>query len=163
MGMQIAFWVLSILAAVSAVGVIMQKNLVHAALLLILCFGAVAGIFVTLSADFLAVAQLVINVGAVAILLIMAIMLTRSVTSGSPFNKLSLPALAVTGLLAAIVIVIVISTSWTISSALPAEPTTSYLADILFNNEGFILLIQLVAILVLAVAIGAITLLREED
>lgn len=114
MGMQIAFWALSILAVVSAVGVIMQKNLVHSALLLILCFGAVAGIFVTLSADFLAIAQLVINVGAVAILLIMAIMLTRSVTSGSPFNKLSLPALAVTGLLAAAVIVVVISTSWTI-------------------------------------------------
>ncbi|MDD5486862.1 MAG: NADH-quinone oxidoreductase subunit J [Dehalococcoidales bacterium] len=163
MGMQIAFWVLSILAVTSAIGVIWQKNLFRAALLLVLCFIAVAGTFVTLSADFLAVAQLIINAGAVAILLIMAIMLTRKITTGSPSNKLSLPALAVTAVLTAAIIIAATSTSWPLSSLPPAEPTTSALADILFKNEGFIFLVQLAAVLVLTTVIGAIILLKEEE
>lgn len=162
MGMHIAFWVLSLLAVAAAVGVIWQKNLFRAVLFLVLCFFAIAGIFVTLSADFLAAAQLIINVGAVAILMIMSIMLTREITSGSPSNILGLPALAVTGILAAAIIMVSSSTSWLLSPSSPVESTTGALATILFNNEGFIFLIQVAALLVLVTIIGAIVLLKEE-
>ncbi|MDD3265347.1 MAG: NADH-quinone oxidoreductase subunit J [Dehalococcoidales bacterium] len=163
MGMQIAFWILAVLAVVSAAGVIWQKNLFRAALLLVLCFLAVAGIFVTLSADFLAAVQLIINVGAVAILIIMSIMLTREVTSGNPSGKLGLPALAATGVLAFSIIITSVSSYWPLSSSSPLEPTTAALANLLFENDGFIFLIQLGAILLLTTIIGAIVLLRKED
>ena len=161
--MQIAFWILAVLAVVSATGVIWQKNLFRAALLLVLCFLAVAGIFVTLSADFLAAVQLIINVGAVAILIIMSIMLTREVTSGNPSGKLGLPALAATGVLAFSIIITSVSSYWPLSSSSPLEPTTAALANLLFENDGFIFLIQLGAILLLTTIIGAIVLLRKED
>jgi NADH:ubiquinone oxidoreductase subunit 6 (subunit J) len=163
MGMQIAFWILSVLVVVAATGVIWQNNLFRAALCLILCFVAAAGVFVTLSADFLAVTQLIIDVGAVAILLIMSIMLTRNITNGSPANNLGLPALAATGILAAAIIIASFATDWLISPSSPIEPTTSTLADLLFNSEGFVFLIQLAAILVLTTVIGAIVLLKGEE
>jgi len=163
MGMQIAFWLLAALATVSALGVVWQKNLFRAALSLVLCFLAVAGIFVTLSADFLAGVQLIIIVGAVAILVIMSIMLTREITSGSPAGKLGLPALTVTGVLAGAIIIISVSSFWPLSSSSPVEPTTAVLANLLFNNDGFIFLIQMAGILLLTTVIGAIVMLRKGD
>ncbi|MBN1368935.1 MAG: NADH-quinone oxidoreductase subunit J [Dehalococcoidaceae bacterium] len=161
MGLQIAFWMLSAAAVIAAAGVVWQKNLFRAALLLVVCFLATAGIFVTLSADFLAAAQVIINVGAVAILIIMSIMLTREVTRGSPANRLGVPAFFLTGIVAAAIIFAVFKTSWPLSGDLPAEPTSSALAHLLLGAEGFELVIQMGALLLLATIIGAIVLLKE--
>lgn len=161
MGLQIAFWILSITAVTAAAGVVWQKNLFRAALLLVACFLATAGIFVTLSADFLAAAQVIINVGAVAILIIMSIMLTREVTRGSPANRLGIPAFLLTGIITAAIIVAVFKTSWPLSGAFPAEPTSSALAQLLMGGQGFELVIHMGALLLLATIIGAIVLLKE--
>ncbi|PIU55205.1 MAG: NADH-quinone oxidoreductase subunit L, partial [Chloroflexi bacterium CG07_land_8_20_14_0_80_51_10] len=79
MGVDIAFWIMAALAVGAAISVIASRDLFRAALLLVLCFFAVAGIYATLSADFLAIAQVLIYVGAVAVLVIFAVMLTRQV------------------------------------------------------------------------------------
>ena len=76
---DIVFWLLSVMAVGGALGVVMIPDLFRAALLLIVVFIAVAGFFILLSAEFLAVVQVLIYVGAIAILIIFAVMLTRDV------------------------------------------------------------------------------------
>jgi len=55
MGLEIAFWILAVVGILAALGVVLLRNVFRAALSLVLCFLVVAGIYVTLSADFLAV------------------------------------------------------------------------------------------------------------
>jgi len=54
MGLAIAFWIQAVVAVVAALGVVFLQNVFRAALSLILCFLMVAGLYITLSADFLA-------------------------------------------------------------------------------------------------------------
>jgi NADH-quinone oxidoreductase subunit J len=95
MGLDIAFWVLAIVGVAAALGVVLLRNVFRAALTLVLCFVSVAGIYITLSADFLAAVQILIYVGGISILIILAVMLTRDVQHGSPSNRLRIPALVV--------------------------------------------------------------------
>ena len=61
MGLEIAFWILAVVSVVAALAVVLLRNIFRAALALVLCLLAVAGIYVTLSADFLAVVQIVVS------------------------------------------------------------------------------------------------------
>src|SRR5512137_1490624 len=92
MGLTVAFWILAIITIAGALGVLMQNNVFRAALSLIVTLVAVAGIFVVLSADFLAGAQILIYVGAISVVIILAIMLTHGVARGNPSNKQGWPA-----------------------------------------------------------------------
>jgi NADH-quinone oxidoreductase subunit J len=162
MGLEIAFWVLAIVAIAAALAVVLLPNIFRAALSLILCFLSVAGIFVTLSADFLAAVQVLIYVGAIAVLIILAIMLTREVQRGSLSNKLKVPVLVSAILFLGVAIFAVINTSWPVATEPPQEPTTAALASKLFGQDGFILAVEIAAILLLVAIIGAITLVREK-
>ena len=71
MGFDIAFWILAVVGVAAALMVVLQRDVFRAALSLVLCFLIVAGIYVTLSADFLAAAQVLIYVGAISILIIL--------------------------------------------------------------------------------------------
>ena len=77
----IVFWILSTVIILSGLLVVSLKNIFHCAMFLILCLSAVAGIFILLNAEFLAAAQVLIYVGAVAILMVFAIMLTSNLAS----------------------------------------------------------------------------------
>lgn len=162
MGLAIAFGLLAIIAILSALGVVVLRNVFHAALSLILCFLSVAGIYVTLQADFLAAAQVLIYIGAISILIIIAIMLTRDVAQGSPSNRLRLPALFAGALFFVVVTYAVINTRWQIASDLPDAPTTAAIGDRLFGGGGFILPVEIAPLLLLAAIIGAIVLVREK-
>ncbi len=70
MGLTIAFWALAVVAVLAALGVVLLRNVFRAALSLILCFLTVAGIYVTLSADFLAAVQVLVYVGAISVLVL---------------------------------------------------------------------------------------------
>jgi len=161
MGLEIAFWVLAILGVVAALAVVLLRDIFRAALSLILCFLAVAGIYVTLSADFLAAAQVLIYIGAISVLIILAIMLTREVQRGSLSNKLRIPAFVVAVLLLGVVGLAVVNTPWQVSAVPPLEPTTAALAGKLFGEGGFILAVEIAAVLLLATILGAIVLVRE--
>jgi NADH-quinone oxidoreductase subunit J len=78
--MEITFWILSAIAVMGAVLSITLRNLVHCVLSLILFFLGIAGHYFLLRADFLGAVQILIYVGAVAVLILFAIMLTRHVT-----------------------------------------------------------------------------------
>ncbi len=162
MGLEIAFWVLAIVAVAAALAVVLLPNIFRVALSLILCFLAVAGIFVTLSADFLAAVQVLIYVGAIAILIILAIMLTREIERGSLSSRLKVPAFLSALLFLGVTIFAVINTSWPVSGLPPQEPTTAALATKLFGQDGFILAVEISALLLLAAIIGAIVLVREK-
>lgn len=162
MGLEIAFWVLAVVVIVAALAVVLLRDIFRAALCLVLCFLAVAGVYVTLSADFLAVVQVLIYVGAISVLIILAIMLTRGVQRGSPSNKLRIPAFLVAILFLGVVSFAMFNTPWQISSVPPVEPTTAALAVKLFAKDGFILAVEIAAILLLAAILGAIVLTREK-
>ncbi len=162
MGLDITFWVLDIVGIAAALIVVLLRDVFRAALSLVLCFLAVAGIYVTLSADFLAAVQVLVYIGGISVLIILAIMLTREVQRGSPSNKLRIPALVVAILFLGVVGFTLISTPWQVSTAPPLEPTTSALAGKLLGKGGFILPVEIAASLLLAAILGAIVLVREK-
>ena len=162
MGLEIAFWVLAIVGVVAALAVVILRDVFRAALSMILCFLVVAGIYVTLSADFLAAVQILIYVGAISILVIPGIMLTREVQRGSLTNKLRIPAAVVAVLLLGVIGYAVTNTRWQISGAAPLEPTTAALAAQLFGEGGFILTVEIAGVLLLVAILGAIVLIREK-
>ena len=71
------FYVVSFTALLAAVGVVTAQNIVYAALFLLLALGAVAALFVLLFAEFLALVQVLIYGGAIIIVILFALMLTR--------------------------------------------------------------------------------------
>lgn len=162
MGLEIAFWVLAVVGVVAALAVVLFRDVFRAALSLILCFLTVAGIYITLSADFLAAVQVLIYVGAISVLIILAIMLTREVQRGSLSNKLRIPAFVVAVLLLGVVGFAVVNTPWQVSTVPPLEPTTAALAGRLFGEGGFILAVEIAALLLLTAILGAIVLVREK-
>lgn len=162
MGLDIAFWALAVIGVAAAVAVVLAGNVFRAALTLILCFVSVAGIYITLSADFLAAVQILIYVGGISILIILAVMLTRDVQHGSPSNKLMIPAVVVAALFLGVLVFTVTHTPWILSNTPPLEPTTSALAGKLLSPGGFILAVEIAATLLLAAILGAIVLVREK-
>ena len=109
---DVVFWILAVTVIGSALGVVLIKDLFRAALLLAVVFVAVAGFFVLLSAEFLAVVQVLIYVGAISVLFIFAIMLTRNVREGNLPNRLQIPAASFSALLLAGMIVAAVGTDW---------------------------------------------------
>jgi NADH-quinone oxidoreductase subunit J len=162
MGLEIAFWIMAVVMIGTALAVLYLRNVFHAALALVLCFIAVAGIYITLSADFLAAVQILVYVGAISVLIILGIMMTREVQKGSPVNKLRLPAAIVAVVLLGILVYVVTSTPWSISTQDPLTPTTMPLATKLFSENGFILPVEIGAVLLLAAILGAIVIIREK-
>jgi NADH-quinone oxidoreductase subunit J len=97
---QVIFLLLGVTAVVSALLVVTTRHMVHAALWLVVTLGSIAGVFLILAAEFVAWVQVLIYVGAVVVLLLFALMLTRAPTGPQPDLNVrqSLPA-AVVGLL----------------------------------------------------------------
>lgn len=162
MGLAAAFWIMAVVMIVSALAVLFLRNVFRAALALILCFIAVAGIYITLSADFLAAVQILVYVGAISVLIILAIMMTRDVQKGSPVNKMQIPVAVVATVLLGILVYTVTNTPWKIAAESPLSPTTVPLATRLFSESGFILPVEIGAMLLLAAILGAIVITREK-
>ena len=115
---DVVFWLLTVMAVGGALGVVLVPDLFRAALLLIVVFMAVAGFFILLSAEFLAVVQVLIYVGAIAVLIIFAVMLTRDVQRGNLPNRLQIPAAVFAALLLAALVTVAVDTKW---DFLPAD------------------------------------------
>ncbi len=162
MGLTIAFWIMAVAVVGAALGVIFLRNVFRAALMLILCFIAVAGLYITLSADFLAAVQILVYVGAIAVLIILAIMLTREFQKGNPPNRMQIPVAIVAAALLGILIYAVTAAPWKLSPEAPAAPTTMPLATQLFSQNGYVLPVEIGAVMLLAAIIGAIVITREK-
>src|SRR5689334_9432383 len=77
---MIIFLALSVLTLVAAVMVVTVKNIIHSALWLITSFFGVGALYLLMEAEFIAIVQVLVYVGAISILILFAIMLTRHVT-----------------------------------------------------------------------------------
>lgn len=82
--MTTAFAIIALLTVASAVCAMALRNLVHCALSLVVTFAGLAALFLQLNAQFVGFAQILVYVGAVAILIVFAILLTRSADPGPP-------------------------------------------------------------------------------
>src|SRR5688500_11898403 len=77
-GQQVAFGVLALVMGVSALRVVTTKNVVHAALYLVMVLAGVGGIFILLASEFVAIVQVLVYIGAIVVLFLFGIMLTRA-------------------------------------------------------------------------------------
>lgn len=77
-GQEVVFALVAIATGLAALATVTSKNLVHAALFLAVTLTGIGGVFLTLSADFVAMVQLVVYVGAIAVLFLFGLMLTRA-------------------------------------------------------------------------------------
>ena len=169
MVVEIAFWILALIMVGAALAVVLLRDVFRAALLLILCVFTVAGIYITLNADFLAAVQVLIYAGAIGILLIFAVMLTRNVKEGNPFGRLKIPALLVSLMVFATIVGVVVSTNWATVTGVSqgvevpvGSATTGAIATALFDqSKGFVLPFEIASIVLLAALIGAIVLVRD--
>ena len=162
MAHAIVFWILAIVGVGAALAVVLVSNVFRAALFLVLCFFIVAVLFATLGADYLAAVQVLVYVGAIAVLLLLAIMLTREHQRGSPFGRLRWPAAIVGALLLAIIVMAVTTTPWPVAELAAPKPTTEDIAKSLFSmDKGFVLPFEIASVLLLAAVIGAIAIVRE--
>ena len=160
LGFAIAFWILAAVTVGSALCIILLRDVFRAALFMVLCFVTIAGIFVTLRADFLAAVQILIYGGAISIIIIFAIMLTHDTRRGSPAGRLRFSAVLAAGLLLLTFIGVVTMTQWPLSTEPPLEETTTIIAGTLFTQ--FVLPFEVASVLLLAAIIGAIVLVREK-
>jgi NADH-quinone oxidoreductase subunit J len=159
--LQIIFILVAAVTLGGAVMVVTVRNLVHAALWLILTLFGIAVMFVLLNAGFFAVVQVVIYIGAIAILMIFAIMLTRRVMQdvGPQYN----PGWWIAGLLTVILfggLVWLLSQWEDFYLAMPAFPEgadpLNLLGQALVSPNAYVLPFELASVLLLAALIGAI-------
>jgi NADH:ubiquinone oxidoreductase subunit 6 (subunit J) len=168
---EFAFCIIAIVLVGSALAVVLVRDIFRAALLLIMCFFAVAALYITLNADFLAAVQVLVYAGAVGILLIFAVLLTRDIRQGSPFGRINKSALLLALLVLATIIGVVVATDWNnvsnLSQAIEVpldEATTSSIAEALFSQDGgFVLPFEIASVLLLAALIGAVVLVRSKE
>jgi NADH-quinone oxidoreductase subunit J len=108
------FWVFSFALMLSAIGVVMMRNIVHCALSLCLSFICTAGIFVILGAEFLAAAEVLIYAGGVTILILFAIMLSQRIIGRDIIhrNRQSIWAMLVSIVMALVLIGIYATGDW---------------------------------------------------
>ena len=111
---DVAFWVIAVSTVVAALAVVQLKDVFRAALFLVVCFLGVAGMFVLLRAEFLAIVQVLIYVGAISVLIIFAILMTRDVEQGNPSNRLRIPAALLALLFLAATASVALGTDWDI-------------------------------------------------
>ena len=160
-GLEIVFLIVALITLYAALEVVTTNNMVHAALWLIITLLGVAAIFVLLQAPFLAVVQVMIYIGAIAILIIMAIMVTRNVAGEDvkPFNKLAVWA-AMLSVIASGSLIWALSYWPSFNTAVPdadtGEAVVSQLGLELFSAEGYLIPTIIASVLLLAALIAAI-------
>lgn len=157
--LSLAFYTIAAVTAGSAVLVVTLRNLLHAVLFLVLTFFGMAALYITLNAEFLAAVQVLIYAGAITVLMIFAVMMTRNaVTQGNLPNRMQGPALLVALCTFAIMTVVLLGTHWGVVPAVQVQTSTD-LYDALFTL--YTLPFELASILLLIAMIGAIVLARE--
>lgn len=160
--LDLVFYIFAALAVVSAIAVIAVRDIFRAALCLILLFMTVAGIYLLLHADFLAIVQILIYVGAISILLIVAIMLTRDARQGQPLGKLKYLAAAVSFLLLGTISFCLLNVTFATPDSAPLNETIKPLGKALFGDPGYLLTVEIAAVLLLSAILGAIAVIREK-
>jgi NADH-quinone oxidoreductase subunit J len=160
-GIVVAFWVLSATTIACAISIIFVRNLVHAVMFLALTFVGVAGLYVVLSADFVAVVQVLIYAGAVGVLMTFAIMLTPAADRTNSETPFAWPAGVICLVLAVLLIWVVgWETNWNVSDREGFSTTARALGEAFL--KPYIVPFEIASVLLMTAMIGAIILTRED-
>jgi NADH-quinone oxidoreductase subunit J len=163
--LDVVIGLLGLVAVGAAFMVVATRQIVHAALWLVICLGAVAGCFLVLTAEFLAWVQLLIYVGAVVVLLLFGLMLTRAPIG--PVTDLSSPrrllggtvAVAVGGVLGAVLVTAFGTATIDLTGQPQGDAETT--GSVIFRS--WVLPFEIISLLLLAALIGAIALSRASS
>jgi NADH-quinone oxidoreductase subunit J len=161
---SLSFAIFAVFTVAGALAAMILRNLVHCVLALVLAFTGLAGLYIQLGAQFVGFAQILIYVGAVAILIVFAILLTKN------HEPLARPAVSpgwITSILVAAAVFGILA--WAIRSSLisvlpiPRRPeiTVRQIGDALMSQ--FVLPLEVVGLLLTAALVGAVTIAMREQ
>ena len=162
MATEVLWWIFAVLIVGVSAGVVFSRSVIHSAIFLILSLGGVGAMYVFLQMEFLALVQFLIYGGAVTVLILLALMVTR-LNVGEKLNGPQAPfALLVGGALMAILIGVAVATDWPGNvSDEPINTPLEMVSERLFVDFGAPFIIA--SVLLLVALIGAIILARQED
>jgi len=163
--MSVTFAIIAVLTVASAVAVMTLRNLVHCALSLMLTFVGLAALYLQLNAQFVGFAQILVYVGAVAILIVFAILLTRGV---EPPEQKIFSSSSMGGLAVAVAVFAVLAATIGSSSVLHAVLQPSHEVSVRQIGEQlmtrYVLPLEVVGLLLTAALIGAVIIaMRDEE
>ena len=158
---DLLFMILAGIMIGSALLVVTMKDIIRCGLAMIVCFAALAGLYVFAGAPLVAAAQVLVYIGAISVLVLFAIMLTQ--TKAGPaslvFQTQAFPAAIAAAVLALLIAVTVASTDWPEAGARIWTDTTK-LAQTLFAD--FTLPFEVVSVLLVAAVVGAVYIAKRE-
>jgi NADH-quinone oxidoreductase subunit J len=159
---NVAFGIIAVVMAVAAIGVVTMKNIVHAALALVVVLAGVAAQYILLQAEFLGIVQVLIYIGAVLVLFLFGIMLTRSpMRRTGEFDNDQRVLAGLVALLIFGVLAYLFSDQFGGDKMHLGQPTqTTAIADSIFRT--YVVGFEVVSMLLLAALIGAIVLARRD-
>jgi NADH-quinone oxidoreductase subunit J len=160
---HVIFVVLSAVALIGGVGAVTSRNLFRAALWLVVSFVGVAGFYVTLQAEFLAMVQLLVYVGAISILIIFAIMLSRRMMAADTqvLNEQWIGGLIAAVALFAILAYVLLTVAWPVFESEVPEGAIAALGAALVDPTKFLLPFEVASVLLLVALVGAVIIARE--
>ena len=158
---DVLLWLFAAVMIGSALLVVTMRDIIRCGLAMIVCFGALAGIYALLGAPLLAATQVIVYIGAISVLILFAIMLTQ--TKDAPrvlvFQTQAAGAAVASILIAVIIALAVTATDW--GETGPGEwLDTAVLSRILFNEA--ILPFEVIGVLLLAAVVGGVFLAKRE-
>ena len=155
------FWILAAVMLGSGLLVVTMRDIIRCGLAMIVCFGALAGIYVILGAPLIAAAQVIVYIGAISVLILFAIMLTQTKAAPSRlvFQTQAVPAAISAGVIAIVLALTVGATDW---GEVPERIrlATNALSQVLFTD--FVLPFEIVSVLLLAAVVGGVFLAKRE-
>ena len=165
--MNFAFYLISGLAVAGALAAVLLKNTVHCALALTVAFAGIAMLFLKLGAQFAGFAQILVYIGAVAILVVFAILLTRG--SETPkdgvYRKFPLTGLAIAAAIFAVLGWAVLNSASVLPGAEGSSATTPTVTVMDIGNalmSRYVLPLEIVALLLTAALIGTVIVAMHE-
>jgi NADH-quinone oxidoreductase subunit J len=162
-GQEVAFLILAVIGGLAGVLVVTSRNVVHAALYLVVALSSVAGVFLLLAAPFLAFVQVIIYVGAIVVLILFGIMLTRAPVGRRVLDntlRARVGAFVIGAGVFAMLTAFLAGAFGEARIAIGAATTTTALGTSIFRN--YVLPFEAVSVLLLAALIGAIVLARRD-
>ena len=158
---DVLLWLLAAVMIGSGLLVVTMRDIIRCGLAMIVCFMALAGIYVLMGVPLLGAAQVIVYIGAISVLILFAIMLTQ--TKDAP-SRLVFQTQAVPAAIASIVIAVVLAlaigaTDWG-EAAKRVRLTAEAMSSVLFNS--FVLPFEIVSVLLLAAVIGGVYLAKRE-
>jgi NADH-quinone oxidoreductase subunit J len=162
---EVLWWIFAVAIVAVSAGVVFSRTVIHSAIFLILSLAGVGAMYLFLTIAFIALVQFLIYGGAVTVLILLALMLTRMAASGEPEQTTGVQApfgALVAGGLMATLIGVAVATAW--PGDLGQNAVAISIEDIgtqMFQNYGAPFMIT--AALLLVAFIGAIVIARQED